>query len=324
MIFTRPDRVSKTGACGTKIDEPLYVISPIFNPIRYRNRWKLYKDFAHMVYLSGAKLVTVEIAFGERDFVLEHDIDHDIYVSLRMKDELWIKENAINIGFSRLPSDWKYAAWIDGDVKFVRDDWDNEAIHQLQHYKIIQRWSQSADLSPQYEILRLFRSYSYCVLNNIPRKGAGYYKQGEYYHPGYAWAIRRDAFNQLGGLIDFAILGGADLFQAEILFGHHRLWPKSLGQSGIRWLKIWQERANKYIKKNVGYMDGLILHYWHGKKQNRRYQDRGSILVQANFDPEKDLKRDYQGLWQLNHDNIALRDGIRRYFRERNEDSIDI
>ena len=82
--------------------------------------------------------------------------------------------------------------------------------------------------------------------------------------------------------------------------------------------------TEKYIKRNVGYMEGLILHFWHGKKTDRKYQDRGQILVEASFDVEKDIKKDWQGLYQLNEENIKLRDGIKKYFSGRNEDSMDI
>ncbi len=315
-MFTRPDQ----------IDAPLYVICPVFNPVRYRTRWKLVKDFAHRVKQTDAKLVLVEIAFGERAHALQ-DIEHDLYIPLRTYDELWIKENAINVAFSRLPHDWKYAAWIDGDITFTRDDWHNEALHQLQHYPVIQMFSESVDLCPNYEILGKFKSYAYCFKNGIPRLIPGTeleYGGGGYWHPGYAWAIRREAYNQLGGLIDHAILGGADLFMANALCEQVFNAPASLGETGVRWVNQWRTRATKYIRRNVGYMDGLILHHFHGKKVNRRYRDRGTILVDAHFDPEMDLKRDSQGLYQLNPENIALRDGIRSYFRGRSEDSIDV
>lgn len=315
MFLTRPDR----------IHDPLYVVTVVFNPIRYKSRWKLYHDFALMCKAAGAKLLTVEVAFGERDFVLQ-DAPHDYYVPLRTSHELWLKENAINVGFSRLPAEWKYGAWIDADIIFMRGDWADETLHQLQHYPIIQMFSQSQDLTPQYEVLRTFRGYAWCVKNDIPRKGMDIYSYatGEYYHPGYAWAIRREAFNQLGGLLDWAILGGGDLFMANALFNKDQMLPQSLGSAGLRWLNYWKERAHKHIKGNVGYMDGLVNHFWHGKKADRKYQDRGSILTSAKFDPERDLIKDFQGLYQLNTENRELRDGIQQYVRARNEDSIDV
>ena len=313
MMFVRPDQVN----------EPLYVVTTVFNPVRYRTRWKLYCDFANMVKAAGAKLLTVEVAFGERDFALDN-LEHDYYVQLRTSNILWHKESALNIGFSRLPNNWKYAAHIDADILFARDDWDNEIVHKLQDYPIIQIFSQSVDLSPNYDILKMFRSYAWCISKGYTKDQTAYDEKGIYFHPGYGMAFRREAFDQLGGLIDWGILGGGDLFMMNALFDHNFKLPKSLGESGKKWMSIWKARADKYIKQNVGYMDGLILHFWHGKKISRKYNDRGSILIDAQFDPEIDLKRDYQGLWQLNDENIKLRDGIRNYFGQRNEDGIDV
>ena len=45
-LFSRPDQIK----------EPLYVITSVFNAVRYRTRWKLYQDFVRMVEASGAIL----------------------------------------------------------------------------------------------------------------------------------------------------------------------------------------------------------------------------------------------------------------------------
>ena len=62
------------------------------------------------------------------------------------------------------------------------------------------------------------------------------------------------------------------------------------------------------------------MHYFHGNKADRKYQDRWKILVDNQFDPLVDIYKDSNGLWQLDDTKIKLRDSIRRYFRERNED----
>jgi hypothetical protein len=77
----------------------------------------------------------------------------------------------------------------------------------------------------------------------------------------------------------------------------------------------------------VGYIPGTLLHNFHGAKRNRFYLDRWKILTQNAYDPETDIKADWQGLWQLEDTDdrqIKLRDEIRQYFRARNEDSIDL
>jgi hypothetical protein len=50
----------------------------------------------------------------------------------------------------------------------------------------------------------------------------------------------------------------------------------------------------------------------------------GSSLAQSGYDPEFDLKRDWQGLYQLTERSLILRDGIRQYARMRNEDSTEV
>ena len=74
----------------------------------------------------------------------------------------------------------------------------------------------------------------------------------------------------------------------------------------------------------MGTVHGTLLHYWHGSKQHRRYQDRWKILVDDKYDHTKDLKYDFQGVLELNEHNLKLRDDVIAYFAVRNEDSIDL
>ena len=333
ITFHRPD----------VIKQPLYVITPIFNPQRYRTRWKLYNNFEKYILDSGAHLITIECTFGERAKAITEIVnDRHTIIHVQTKSEIWLKENLINLAIQRLPENWKYVAWIDADIQFVRTDWVGECLHKLQHYDVIQMFSEAHDTNYEFETLKTHKSFMWCYHNEEsgavpPNQGRtalpkivgsdGVAIKGKpflYWHPGFAWAARREAIDHLGGLLDWGILGGGDTFMAYALIGmlNNRTMPNSLGVSGVRWLKEWQNRAEKYVRRNVGYMQGTIYHYWHGSRKDRAYYDRGTILTNAQFDPEKDLKKDWQGLWQINPENIKLRDGARRYFSQRNEDSI--
>ena len=92
----------------------------------------------------------------------------------------------------------------------------------------------------------------------------------------------------------------------------------------IQRCREWQERAEKYIRRNVGYLPGLVNHLFHGAKRNRSYDQRWRFLAQSGYDPNLDLKRDWQGLHQLTDRSLILRDGIRQYARMRNEDSPEV
>ena len=60
----------------------------------------------------------------------------------------------------------------------------------------------------------------------------------------------------------------------------------------------WQARALK-LRGDLGYVAGTVLHHWHGRKAAGKYWDRCKILTDTQFDPSVDLKRDWQGLYQL-------------------------
>lgn len=308
----------------------LHVITAVANPSRWRSRYYLFKAFENHMLESGVKLHVVEAAFGERPFVVTN-ANNPQHVQLRTGHELWLKENLLNIGFSRLPADWKYAAWIDADLTFVDPYWAEHTIQKLQHYPIIQLFSEAHDLAPDNTIMQSFRSLGWSHVHHIPWPakdhyyGAGAPKYGKYvymHHPGFAYAIRRDAFNSLGGLLDIAILGEADYIMARGLVGEceKAVYP-GVHPAYLDACFTWQTRALEHIKRNFGYLDGAILHHWHGPKANRKYWDRCKILQQYQFNPLNDIKRDYQGLWQLEERCWQLRDAIREYFAQRDEDA---
>ena len=319
-LFQRPDR----------LHYPLYVVTTVFNSPRFRSRLKLYQDFALHVERHGGKLITVEVAFGDRDFAVTEPgrLDH---VQLRTKHEIWHKERCMNLGVERLAAidhNWFAVATIDADVQFVRPDWTNETLHRLQHFPVIQMWRTAHDLDAKHQITQKWESFAWHVERGLPMGDGSYYygERPSFPHPGFAWAWRRDAWDNVGGMIDWAVLGSGDQYMAHALIGNaERVLDKKFSERYRGYTLEWQARAEKYIRRNVGCMEGSILHFWHGPKVDRRYRTRSQILVRNQFDPFLDLKRDWQGLDQLVDRGDArsrrLRDEIRTYFHERNEDA---
>jgi len=120
------------------MNKTLAIVVPLVNPNRYRSRYALFRDFKEYAQSHpNVKVYTVEMAFGGRPFEVTHP-DDPCDIQLRGTDELWHKENLINIGVSRIPQDIRYIAWIDGDVSFLRPDIFEETVHQLQHYPVVQ------------------------------------------------------------------------------------------------------------------------------------------------------------------------------------------
>jgi hypothetical protein len=308
------------------LHSPLHVLTAITNPSRYASRYRLFSDFAKRVTDAGAILHVGEAAFGERPHTAASIASAHQHLQLRTNHEIWHKENILNLLVSRLPADWKYCAWVDADVVFARPDWVGEAVHQLQHFGVVQMFSEAIDLGPDETPIDQYRGFVKCYYECGMKGEANRHLS---WHPGYAWAWRRDALEAVGGFMDTAILGSADQHMANALIGrgrpsiNPRMHPNYLGD-----VDRWEARAERHIRRNIGYMPGLLVHHWHGRKANRGYLDRWKILSRHRYDPHHDIKRDSQGLYQLHDDGTErsrrLRDEIRAYFRSRNEDSIDL
>lgn len=307
--------------------DKFHVVTMISNPARYASRYRLYQEFKQHMLDSGVRLWTVEVAFGDRPFAVTNADDH-YHLQLRTWDVLWHKENALNLLVQRLPYDWDVLCWIDADVQFTvtqgPKSWVNETWHALQQYSVAQLFTQAIDLGPSGEFIQQHQGFGFSYVTGKPR-GKGY----THWHPGYAWGIRREAYDAMGGFIDTGILGAGDHHMALGWIGEIESSFHGQATDGYkRPLRVWQERCERYIRRDLGFVPGTILHAWHGKKRDRRYTERWKGLADNKFDPATDLKRDYQGLYQIHDDGSAriraLRDFIRGYMSARNEDSIDM
>lgn len=307
----------------------LHVITMISNPLRFHSRYRLYRKFREHLKRAGIKLWTAEVAFGDRPFeVTTRGDKYDL--QLRTDTELWHKERALNLLIGNLTAihpDWQYVVWVDADIEFPKwhgpDAWFIETVHALQHHQVVQCFQHAIDMGPHGEHIHTHTGFAYSYVSGM------HYKPGYCnWHPGFVWGARREAI-EAEPLIDWGILGSGDRHMAMGWVGKiEDSLNKACQTPYLSKLKAWQEQTERYVRRDVGYVPGLILHHWHGKKKDRHYADRWKILVETQFDPDRDIKPDAQGLWQLaDHGDlrsIVLRDRLRQYFRSRHEDSIDL
>jgi hypothetical protein len=330
--------------------DQFWVITVLSNPIRYKRRYELYWTFAEMCKQAGVKLITVEEAFGDRQFMVTEP-NNPFHLQVRSAEELWRKENMLNLGIKHacaiapsLGFKVREIAWVDADCRSCRPprDWFEETWHQLQHYEFVQMWEYLMDLDYYYDPI------------GVPQPGfiANYIKYGSpnpekfvalqkgrsqsygtlFGRPGLAWAANLSALDKVSGvagpLIDISILGAGDWYMSHGLLGLMDLtlkgWKRKCPEYA-QYMLDWQTRAERWIKRDVGYVQGTVYHDFHGKKSNRKYGTRGQILIDNRYNPFTDIKKDSQGLYQLETwepRQIKMRDEIRAYFRARSEDEI--
>jgi hypothetical protein len=80
----------------------------------------------------------------------------------------------------------------------------------------------------------------------------------------------------------------------------------------------FQERV-KTIR--LGYVPGVIRHFFHGSKKNRKYGERWQILLKYNFSPSLHITNNQYGVLEPTKEcPKELLDEILDYFKQRNED----
>lgn len=309
----------------------LHVIAVCSNPVRWHSRYRIAREWIkHMLETPNVHLTVVEAAYGDRHHELmpEEGQSYD-HLMVRVSHETWIKESLINYGARHVIARYnaQYLDWHDMDVFHLPTpggglNWAQETLHQLQHFEVIQPWSDCADLGPLGGITRHFRSFGYQHQRGIPKQTHPS-QPYEYAHTGFAWSCRRSFWEQCQGLMDFPILGSADHHMGFAMIGEvNKTIHAGMAPAFFELCREWQERAVMITHGQVGFAPGRIEHWFHGPKNRRYYRERWQILVDHKYDPKKHLMRDAQGLVYI-VGNKKLEHAIMRYNRSRFEDSIE-
>lgn len=311
---------------GEPTPDVLHIIIPYSNYSNFNSRLDLHFICReHLEKLPGCEIWIVEVALADRPFVVT-DAANDHHIQLRTNDIIWHKESMINVAVRILTNrrpEWRYVAWVDGDIRFSNSNVCYQTIHKLQTYAVVQMFSSVVNLGPRGQIYDTHHGFCYMYAKNGYKRPKDIQKY-ENWHPGFAWACTRKAFTDMGGLIDWAILGSADHHMILALVGDvmHSVHKKA-SLAYVRKLVHWQDRVERTIARNVGFVEGTIEHAFHGKYKDRKYVARWDILIETDYNPDTDIKYDENGLIMFDKPKPRLRDLIRHYFDSRNEDTVE-
>jgi hypothetical protein len=215
-----------------------------------------------------------------------------------------------------LPKNYKAFAWVDADIEFESNTWATDTLKLLNGSKdIVQLFSHCVDMDSKEETMSIKSSAGYQY-----SKGNQYRSSGnDYWHPGYAWAITRKAYEKIGGLYEVAILGSGDFVMLMSLLNKGLLSLNA--NNSIQYKKTVEEFQKKISSLRFGYVPGIIRHYFHGSKANRKYTERWKILVEHHYQPDLHITKDEKGLLiPTTEFPEKLKEDIMKYFWERNED----
>jgi hypothetical protein len=303
--------------------ERLDVVMVLSNLPRWKSRPRLFMETVERMLEARVRLTLVECAYGEIPHVVP-DIPGVNVIRKRARTPFWGKECMANLAVHSLPDDWKYVGLIDADLHFKRKDWAEEAIYTMQHFPVIQPWTECLDMGPcGSRVIQMHKSFCYQWVHqpHTVGKRSGY-GGGAFPHPGYAWCFTRQAFENLGGFVETAAFGAADHHMALALVNKaDASFPKGIHPNYKKPILKWQERANKHVNGLIHYVEGAIEHSHHGSKTFRRYVERWDIPVKHQFDPYEDLKRNASGMLEFCGNKPGLIRDMHTYMVQRMEDA---
>ena len=274
------------------IEEKLHVVIVMSNPANFATRYILTKEFIKRMKMeeTEVELYIVELAYGKQNYYIT-EAKNPRHLQLRATDVLWHKENMINLAVQKLlPSNWQAMAWIDADIEFENSNWATDTLKLLNgSYDVVQLFSHACDMNEKKASMSVFNSFGYCLVKNNMNQGGVNYP-----HPGFAWAMRRQAYEKIGGLYEHAILGSGDHIMAKAFIGEAK--GSISGESHPGYLTDVLAWQNKTKNLRVGYTPGVIRHHFHGSKANRKYVERWQILVNHNYNPLEHLTKNQDGL----------------------------
>lgn len=276
-----------------------------FNPQGYQrlanNYWKFREN------LTGIELVTVELSFNDQFMIPDA-------IQLRGGEQniMWQKERLLNIGIESLPPDVDQVIWIDADVIFLTPDWLQETRRALDTYPVVQMFH-------RWHFLDADGNTSRTDLGHVFNRKNYPEKRGWLGASGGSWAARREVIPE--GLEDRHVLGGSD---GMMLFA----WEANFNEILMRHLSTewrhsyikWAARAYQRVQGRIGYVPVEMTHLYHGQRKNRNYIGRWRYLTDYDYDPEKDIELDVNGLWKWASDKPEMHRLVKEYFAERRED----
>lgn len=295
------------------------VISSYFNPCSYRSKLLNFLRFREHLERVGAPLFVIEMSSMDGKYEVE------LGSTKRVKacSTMWQKERLLNILIRDLPRQFTKVVWADCDILFERDDWLRltstalDKCHVVQPFNTVLRLARGQTSPSNGARGYLGFCWTFTLAPHLIRSG-WFQRHG---HTGFAWAGRRD-WLEAHGLYDVCLSGSGDHLMAHAFCGD---WTSpcitrtfQTADSYYSHFAEWATAIHGFIGGRVGFVEGRILHLWHGDTKNRNYLERDKDLALAGFNPRSDLVPNTDGCWEFTTDKLVR--WSHNYFAERRED----
>jgi len=293
------------------IKDDVAVIISFFNPSNYRRPLKNLIYVMHTLKEQDIPCYVIECVFPRRKPQVP---DADIVV--HSETPMFYKEQLFNIMEKKVPEKYTKLVFMDGDIIFEAPDWVDKVSEALNNHEIIMPFEDACWLYPDNIAVRSKKkSLAWAIANKVE------FKMFNAYHPGFAWAMRRDFFREIGGFFDKKFLGGGDVAMAATVVPGvtQKALSNIYGQRAVADSYLEYYKRVRAQDPKLGYLKFDAYHLFHGLTSGRRYSSRYNKIQHI-------LKRGFESFTKLNEDGLyeftdpELIEYAKNYFANRNED----
>lgn len=264
------------GICQSK---DLAICLIIFNPAKSKKLISNYFTMMEKLEPYNLPIFTLELVFNDREPEIlgaYHVYGHSY---------MFHKERLCRLLEQQVPDKYKKIAFMDTDLFYDNINW----------------YYQTSKLLDTYDVVQMFENAHWMNSKNtekeLTRKSVLFMKEEEFnfkYHPGFAWAFRREYYNDVG-FFDWAVSGSGDTLSSakwlnKTLPLNFKSLPRPLHTEYIKYF-------NKPNPKITYLKDVNIYHLYHGSRKNRQYSQRHEMLF-INQDIKELVFLNNQGIYE--------------------------
>jgi len=283
------------------IYDDLAVCLCIFNPTKSVNIYNNFLKICGQLEEDKVPVFIIEMIFeGDAPYTTQCPNTVHVY----SKSYMFQKEKLYRVLEKSIPKEYTKLLFLDADILFERPDWYDKISEALNEYDVVQPFNRAKYMGKDNIDIVLVKS------SFIKNKGFGNC------HQGFAWAMRRAYYNEVG-FFDYSFIGGGDSYSASFFINK----PFS-DDIKCPMYKIQRDKYLEYIKNRppkVSYCSQSIFHLYHGDIQNRQYAERKKLFenVVGTFD-DLIYENEY-GIFEWK-DRETWNPKILEYFKNRKDD----
>lgn len=293
------------------------VLIAFFNPARFK---RILKNALYIISILREKSIPCYVI--ECTFHKSKPQIPDATLVVNSDSYMFYKEQLLNKLETVVPEKYTKLVFLDADILLDTPDWIDQISASLNHYDILQPFNQACWLTPDNTRIRSKKmSYAFAI---VTKKTINRLTLHDY-HPGFAWAMKRDIFRKLGGFFPRSIIGGGDVtFMLNMLpieVTDDIFYLAVNPDFGKVIIEAWRAYNDTFKKVNpkLGFLANRALHLFHGVAGNRQYVTRyQDVYKSMNGTWDEEIVTNSHSLFEFKRPEVNK--VVLNYFKGRNED----